>query len=76
MVARKNLFEKRVSFEPSTKSSPGSYSHPRQRTEESNQPLHYSLARDDKVPLGFDLHDNYLSIDNEFDLNIKGKCKS
>ncbi len=71
VAARKNFFEKRVTFEPSTKSSLGLYSYHRQRLDESNQPLDYSLARDDKVPLGVDLHDNYLSIDDEFDLKTK-----
>ncbi len=58
VMSRKNLFEKHVSFGPSTKSSPRSYSHPRIRHEESNQPLDYSLTRDDNVPLGVYLHDN------------------
>ncbi len=55
VTARKNLFEKCVSFEPSTKSSPGSYNHHRSRHEELNQPLDFSLTRDDIVPLGVDL---------------------
>ncbi len=61
LTARKDLFEKHVSIEPSTKSSPGSYIHPRSRHEESNHPLNFSPTSDDNVPLGVDLHDNYLS---------------
>ncbi len=71
MMPRKNLFEKRVFFETSTKSSPESYNHSRSRYEESNRPLDFSLTRDDNFPLGVDLHDYYLSIDNEFDMNTK-----
>ncbi len=51
---RKSLFQKRFSFEPSTKSSPGSNQHPRSRLEESNQPLDFSLTRDNNIPLGVD----------------------
>ncbi len=76
VTARKNLFEKRVSFEHSTKFRPGSYIHPKSRLEESNQPLDFSLIRDDNVPLGVDLYDNYLSIDNEFDMNTNYSMKT
>ncbi len=41
-----------------------------------NQQLDFSITRDDNVPLGVDLHDNYLSIDNEFDLNTKYNVKT
>ncbi len=68
-TARKSLFQKSVSFEPSTKSSPGSYQNPRSRLEESNQPLDLSQTRDDNIPLGVDINDDYLSLDDEFDMN-------
>ncbi len=75
-TTRKNLFEKHVYFQPSTKYSPGSYHHPRSRHEESNQPLDFSLTKDDNVPLCVDIQDNYLSIDDEFDMNTKYSMKT
>ncbi len=65
-----------MSFEPSTKSSPRSYNHPRNRFEDSNQPLNFSQTRDENVPFGVDLHDNYLSIDDEFGMNINYSVKT
>ncbi len=75
-TARKNLFQKCVSFESSTKSSPGSYQHPRSSLEESNQPLDFSQTKDDNIPLGVDIHDNYLSMHDKFDVNTKYSKKT
>ncbi len=69
--ARKDLFENHVSFEPSNMISSKPIELPENGFEELNQPFSSNLFLEVKIPEDIDIKDNYLCIDNEFNVNTR-----